>query len=106
VKTMPLAEFKAKLSEHLKRLPEGPVVVTRHGRPAALVINVPENPDDLQSLLLSFSPRFWEIIAASRATRKIPFAEFFGDAPKSSKKARLIGRRKGPSKGRRRGESA
>jgi antitoxin (DNA-binding transcriptional repressor) of toxin-antitoxin stability system len=78
-----VAELKARISEYLEQLPEGPLVITRHGRPTALVIQVPVDPDDFQSLLLSFSPKFWEIIDQSRKTKRIPFDEFWQKVDKT-----------------------
>jgi prevent-host-death family protein len=75
VRTANVAGFKARISEYLERLREGPVMITRHGRPTALVVNVPEDPDDIQSLVLSLSPKFWAIIDASRKTKRVPLAE-------------------------------
>ena len=105
MRTTPVAEFKARLSEYLERLTEGPVIITRHGRPTALVIDVPEDPDDLQSLLLSLSPKFWAIIDASRKTKKIPFDDFWrkvekrhGPYPKRT--AKKVSRRRARSKDR------
>lgn len=77
MRTAPIAAFKARICEYLEKLPAGPVVITRHGRPAALVVTVPEDPEELESLLLSFSPRFWAIIDESRKGKRIPFDEFW-----------------------------
>lgn len=75
MRTANVAGFKARISEYLERLAEGPIMITRHGRPTALVVTVPEDPDDLQSLVLSLSPKFWSIIEASRKTKRIPLDE-------------------------------
>jgi antitoxin (DNA-binding transcriptional repressor) of toxin-antitoxin stability system len=57
------------------------IVVTRDGKPLALVVGL-ENKDD-EDLRLEMSPAFWEMIAASRLEPTVPLeeveAELFAD---------------------------
>ena len=54
----PLADVKARLSAYLDECGvEGPVVITRNGKAAAVLL-VPYDDDDLERLMLGRSPRF------------------------------------------------
>ena len=67
-----LREVKNRFSEVIDALPRtGPVVVTKNGKSAALLIPVDENTD-LESLILSNSPRFWELFDRSAGGRRTP----------------------------------
>jgi PHD/YefM family antitoxin component YafN of YafNO toxin-antitoxin module len=46
---------------------EGPIVITRNGRAAAVLL-APVNDEDLESLLLARSPRLQALLAKSRAS--------------------------------------
>jgi len=64
----PLADTKARLSGYLKRVPtDGPVIITRNGRPVALLL-APRDEDDLERLVLADSSRFQALLAKSRAS--------------------------------------
>ncbi|HEX9733315.1 MAG TPA: type II toxin-antitoxin system Phd/YefM family antitoxin [Thermoanaerobaculia bacterium] len=66
MKIAPVAEVKAHFSEYVKETENGPVVVTRNGRPAAVMIAAGEDEDELERLLLAYSPRFREVLRHSR----------------------------------------
>lgn len=62
----PLADVKARLSAYLDECgAEGPVVITRNGKPAAVLL-VPYDDDDLERLMLGRSPRFRALLDRSR----------------------------------------
>ena len=62
----PLADVKARLSVYLDECSaEGPVVITRNGRPVAVLL-APQDDDDLERLLLGRSPRFQALLDRSR----------------------------------------
>jgi prevent-host-death family protein len=66
----PLADVKARLSAYLEESStKGPVVITRNGRAVAVLLT-PENDEDLESLVLSRSPQFQEILNKSRKSIK------------------------------------
>ncbi len=68
MKIVSLAEVKAKLSAYLDEAESsGPVVITRNGRAAAVLL-APADEDDLERLLLSRSPRFRSLLSKSRAS--------------------------------------
>src|SRR5437870_4614342 len=70
MKIAPLADVKARLSAYLDECStEGPVVITRNGKPAAVLL-VPFDDDDLERLMLGRSPRFQTLLDRSRQSIK------------------------------------
>jgi prevent-host-death family protein len=66
----PLADVKARLSAYLDECgTEGPVVITRNGKAAAVLL-VPYDDDDLERLMLERSPRFQASLDRSRRSIK------------------------------------
>ena len=66
MKIAPVAEVKAHFSEYVKESEKGPIVVTRNGRPAVVMIAAGDDEDELERLVLAHSPRFPEVLARSR----------------------------------------
>ena len=61
MKTENLREVKNNLSSVIEELPKtGPVLITKSGKARAMLIPITEDAD-LESLLLSNSPRFWNL---------------------------------------------
>ena len=66
MKIVPLAEVKAKLSQYLdEAATDGPVIITRNGRAAAVLL-APKNDDDLERLILANSPKFQALLERSQ----------------------------------------
>src|SRR5262249_43718941 len=66
----PLADVKARLSAYLDECgAEGPVVITRNGKAAAVLL-VPYDDEDLERLMLGRSPRFLALLERSRKSIK------------------------------------
>jgi prevent-host-death family protein len=66
MKIVPLADAKARLSAYVDQCStEGPIVITRNGKLAAVLL-VPSDEDDLDRLLLARSPKFQAMLAKSR----------------------------------------
>lgn len=65
MKIAPLAEVKDHFSAYIEECKESPVVVTRNGRPVAMLIAI-ENDADLDSLLLTHNPRFLQLLEEAR----------------------------------------
>jgi prevent-host-death family protein len=65
MKIAPLAEVKDHFSAYIDESRESPVVVTRNGRPVAMIISI-DDEDDLDSLLLAHNPRFVQLLEAAR----------------------------------------
>lgn len=64
MKIAPVAELKARLSRYLQLCAESPVVVTKNGRPTAVLVAVSDE-DELERLVLWHTPRFRAILAAA-----------------------------------------
>jgi prevent-host-death family protein len=70
MRIVPLADVKARLSAYVEQAEtEGPIVITRNGKPVAVLL-VPSNDDDLESLILARSPRFRALLDKSRQSIK------------------------------------
>lgn len=64
MKVAPVADVKAHFSAYLVRCQDGPVVVTKNGRPVAVLISVLED-DELERLVLAHTPRFRRLLDAA-----------------------------------------
>jgi prevent-host-death family protein len=70
MRVAPLADVKARLSAYLDECGvQGPVVITRNGKAAAVLL-VPFDDDDLERLMLGRSPRFQALLDRSRQSIK------------------------------------
>ena len=70
MKIAPLADVKARLSAYLDQCEtDGPIVITRNGKPVAVLL-APVNDEDLERLLLARSPRFQALLNRSRQSIK------------------------------------
>lgn len=83
MKIASVADVKAHFSTFLKDSKKGPVVVTRNGRPAAVLLSV-EDEDELDRLAMAYSPKLQKILALARRQIKehggIPHADFWKEA--------------------------
>ena len=70
-----LREVKNNFSEVIEALPQtGPVVVTKNGKSAALLIPIDENTD-LETLILSNSPKFWNVFDRAATGKSTPIED-------------------------------
>jgi prevent-host-death family protein len=70
-----LREVKNNFSQVIERLRKtGPVVVTKNGKSAALLIPIDEKTD-LETLLLSNSQRFWELFDRAASSGRTPLEQ-------------------------------
>jgi len=80
MKIAPVAEIKARFSAYVESAKEGPVVVTRNGRPVAVLVAA-ETDEEVEDLLIAHSPRLRRILDASRKQiaegAGIPHEEFW-----------------------------
>lgn len=67
VKEVPLAELKDDFSRYLKEAVAREIVITRHGKPAGVLIGF-ESEDDWLEYRLENDPRFLKRIAKARAS--------------------------------------
>jgi prevent-host-death family protein len=65
MKIASVADMKARLSAYLKATEEGPVVVTRNGKPVAVLLGI-EDEDELERLVLAYSKRFRSVLEVAR----------------------------------------
>jgi prevent-host-death family protein len=65
MKIAPVADVKARFSAYLKESEEGPVIVTRNGKPVAVPISM-EDEEELERIILAYSPKFQSLLEKSR----------------------------------------
>jgi prevent-host-death family protein len=65
MKIASVAEVKSQFSTFLKASASGPVVVTRNGRPVAVIVGV-QDEDEIERLLMAYSPHLRAILDRSR----------------------------------------
>jgi prevent-host-death family protein len=65
MKIASVAEVKSQLSAYLKASEGGPVVVTRNGRAVAVIVGV-QDDDEIERLLMAYSPHLRAILDRSR----------------------------------------
>ena len=88
-----LREVKNNLSKVIQALPKtGPVVVTRNGRSAALLLPIDENTN-LETLILSNSQRFWTLFDRAASGKRTRLEEL-PDADDEVAWKRLAGRKR------------
>ena len=69
VKEVPLSQVKDDLSRYLREAETRQIVITRHGKPAGVLIGF-ESDDDWFDFRLENDPRFLERIARSRESAR------------------------------------
>jgi len=60
-----VAEMKSQFSAFVKSTADGPVIVTRNGKPVAVLVGV-EDEEEIERLLMAYSPRLRAICDLSR----------------------------------------
>ena len=65
MKIAPVADVKARFSAYLKESKEGPVIVTRNGKPVAVLISM-EDEEELERIILAYSPKFQSLLEKSK----------------------------------------
>ena len=65
MKIASVADVKARLSAYIQACAEGPVIITRNGKPAAVLLAV-QDEDELERLVLAYSPKLHALLEASR----------------------------------------
>ena len=56
-----VADVKAKLSGYIRASKSGPVVVTRNGKPVAVLLAM-QDEDEIERMILAYSPKFQRIL--------------------------------------------
>ena len=87
MKIASVAEIKANLSAYVRASAESPVIVTRNGKPVAVLIS-PSNDDELERLVLGYSTKLRSILEDSKRQiekgRGIPHDQFWNEVEKIS----------------------
>src|SRR5579864_8778917 len=65
MKIASVADIKSRFSAFLKAAESGPVVVTRNGKAVAVILGV-QDEDEIERLLMAYSPRLQAILEESR----------------------------------------
>lgn len=95
MKIASVAEVKSQYSAYLKSSASGSVVVTRNGKPVAVLVGV-EDENEIERLLMAYSPRLRAICDLSRQRvaegRGVSHEQFWADvdarkAPKARTKS-------------------
>jgi len=80
-----ITDVKAHFSNYVKASREELVVITRNGKPTAVLLPI-EDEDELERLMLTYSKRFQAILAEAReqikATGGTSHAEFWDEVDK------------------------
>jgi prevent-host-death family protein len=101
VKIASVAEIKSQFSAFLKASEAGPVIVTRNGRAVAVIVAV-HSEDEIEALLLAYSPRLRAVVEASRKQIRegdmLGHEEFWAEVEGSRASARR-GRKRTPVQG-------
>ena len=82
MKIASVSDVKAKFSGYVKASEEGPVVVTKNGKPVALLLSV-KDEEEIERLLLAYSPKFKSIMHVAerqvREGKRIKHDDFWRD---------------------------
>jgi prevent-host-death family protein len=65
MKVAPIAEIKARFSTFVKESEKGPIVVTKNGKPVAILLGVTDE-EEIERLVLAYSPKFQAVLARGR----------------------------------------
>jgi len=61
----PIAEIKAHLSAYVKESEKGAVIVTKNGKPVAVLLGVTDE-EEIERLVLAYSPKLQAVLARGR----------------------------------------
>lgn len=85
MKIAPVADVKARFCKYLEECVENPVVVTKNGRPAAVLVAVSDE-EELERLILAHTPRFTALLEAAskrvKETGGVEHTEFWNSVGK------------------------
>ena len=83
MKIAPVAQMKAHLSAYLKESEEGPIIVTKNGKPVAVLLGISDE-EEIERLLLAYSPKFQSILDRGRQQVQeaggVPHDDFWQEA--------------------------
>jgi prevent-host-death family protein len=65
----PVIEVKAKFSAYLEESKNGPIIVTKNGKAVAVLLAIADE-DEIERLILAYSPKFQAIMEQGKAQIK------------------------------------
>jgi prevent-host-death family protein len=68
MKTIEVSKATLPLSDYTKEVKKKPVIITKEGRPVAVLVSIPDA--DIETVSLSNNPKFIALIERSRARQK------------------------------------
>jgi antitoxin (DNA-binding transcriptional repressor) of toxin-antitoxin stability system len=68
MKTVEVSKATLPLSDYTKEIKKEPVIITKEGRPVAILVSIPNT--DIETVSLSNNPKFIALIERSRARQK------------------------------------
>jgi len=81
MKIAPVADVKARFSSYLEQCADGPIIITKNGRPKAVLVAVSDE-EELERLILAYTPRFKALLDSAyeriREGGGIKHEEFWG----------------------------
>jgi len=87
MKIAPIADIKARLSSYLEQVENGPVIITKNGRPVAALVAI-TGDDELERLVMAHTPRLRKLLdeAAERIRQGggIPHDQFWRQVAEES----------------------
>jgi prevent-host-death family protein len=95
MKTIAVRDLQKKLRKCVELAQKERVVVTRHGRPAVLLVGV--EGQDWEDVVLQTSSTFWKMIEQRRREKTIPLAE--ARSRLAARRSRGKGKRRAPAGG-------
>jgi prevent-host-death family protein len=66
MKTTAIADAARRLTDFVDDCREDPVILTKRGRPAAALVAVPADGDELERFILAHTPRFQRVLRRSQ----------------------------------------
>ncbi len=82
MKIASVADVKAKFSGYIKASKAGPVVVTKNGKPVAVLLSI-QDEDEIERLLMAYSPKLQRILQAAekqiREGKGVKHKDFWAD---------------------------
>lgn len=80
MKIASVASVKAKFSSYIKASKAGPIVVTKNGKPVAVLLAM-QDEDEIERMILAYSPKFQRILQTAeqqiQAGQGVPHKEFW-----------------------------
>lgn len=95
MKVAPIYEVKNGLSRFIAETDNGPVIITKNGKPRAALVTL--EGADIEAFILGHSPRFLALLdrtAQQAQAHGIPFSEIEAEVQAKHRKPRKVNRRK------------